>query len=249
MPILGNYFAIRRKLEAARDKGEPIPLAQEEQLWEEAHTWGAERLASTIGDLKGFYVKRYSARAGQGRAGREREKREVERDRRAHHTARTSRFPDQTNQPTKPPTNRSGQVISTRVDMFPKQYTDRLQTLQDSVDPIPASVVKAVVRQDLLEGEPLSVMFKEFDDTPLGSASIAQVHRAVLVDGRQVAVKVQRPSEEPKLRGDIGNLKAFSKRFRASLPVDYYKARPRPSTGLFGQRKGRASGRTNGRNE
>lgn len=50
-----------------------------------------------------------------------------------------------------------------------------------------------------------------------------QVHRAVLVDGRQVAVKVQRPSEEPKLRGDIGNLKAFSKRFRDSLPVDYYK--------------------------
>lgn len=111
--------------------------------------------------------------------------------------------------------------------MFPKQYTDRLQKLQDSVDPIPASVVKAVVRQDLLEGEPLEVMFREFDDAPLGSASIAQVHRAVLADGRQVAVKVQRPSEEPKLRGDIGNLKAFSKRFRESLPVDYYKVRPR----------------------
>ncbi len=117
---------IRRKLEAAREKGEPIAGAEEATLWEEAHEWGAERLASTIGDLKGFYVK-------------------------------------------------SGQVISTRVDMFPEQYTEKLASLQDAVDPIPASVVKAVVRQDLLEGEPLKVMFKEFDDTPLGSASIAQV--------------------------------------------------------------------------
>lgn len=66
-------------------------------------------------------------------------------------------------------------MISTRVDMFPKQYTDRLQKLQDAVDPVPASVVKAVIRQDLLEGEPMEVMFKEFDDKPLGSASIAQV--------------------------------------------------------------------------
>lgn len=107
--------------------------------------------------------------------------------------------------------------------MFPEQYTTRLQTLQDSVDPIPTNIVKAVIRHDLLENEPLETMFKEFDDVPLGSASIAQVHRAVLLDGREVAVKVQRPSEEPKLRGDIGNLKAFSKRFRDSLPVDYYR--------------------------
>jgi len=126
--------------------------------------------------------------------------------------------------PSLPPSlPQSGQVISTRVDMFPKQYTDRLMSLQDSVEPIPTSVVKAVVRQDLLEGEPLENLFKEFDEIPLGSASIAQVHRAVLRDGREVAVKVQRPSEEPKLRGDIANLKAFSKRFRDSLPVDYYR--------------------------
>lgn len=46
--------------------------------------------------------------------------------------------------------------------------------------------------------------------------------RAVLLDGREVAVKVQRPAEEPKLRADIQNLKAFALRFRESLPVDYY---------------------------
>lgn len=130
VPILGNYAMIRRKLETAKEKGEPISAEEEAKLWEEAHDWGSERLAATISDLKGFYVK-------------------------------------------------SGQVISTRVDMFPKQYTDRLQKLQDAVDPIPVSVVKAVIRQDLLEGEPMDVMFKEFDDTPLGSASIAQVGPSV----------------------------------------------------------------------
>ncbi|TFJ88515.1 hypothetical protein NSK_000089 [Nannochloropsis salina CCMP1776] len=174
VPILGNYALIQRKLAAAKEKGDPVSPEEEVKLWEDAHNWGAERLASTIQTLKGFYVK-------------------------------------------------SGQVISTRVDMFPKAYTDRLMSLQDSVEPVPISVVKAVVRQDLLEGEPLENLFKEFDEVPLGSASIAQVHRAVLRDGREVAVKVQRPSEEPKLRGDIANLKAFSKRFRDSLPVDYYR--------------------------
>ena len=117
---------------------------------------------------------------------------------------------------------KTGQVISTRVDLFPQQYIDKLQVLQDSIDPIPTALVKAIISKELLEGEPLSKLFSSFDEEPLGSASIAQVHRAVLLDGREVAVKVQRPSEEPKLRGDIANLKAITKTFRDSLPVDYY---------------------------
>ena len=117
---------------------------------------------------------------------------------------------------------KTGQVISTRVDLFPQQYIDKLQVLQDSIDPIPTALVKAIISKDLLEGEPLSKLFSSFDEEPLGSASIAQVHHAVLLDGREVAVKVQRPSEEPKLRGDIANLKAITKTFRDSLPVDYY---------------------------
>lgn len=108
------------------------------------------------------------------------------------------------------------------MDLFPKQYTDKLQVLQDKVDPIPTNVVKSIISSELLEGEPLSILFRSFDEEPLGSASIAQVHKAVLLDGRTVAVKVQRPAEEPKLRGDIANLKAFSKRARTYLPVDYY---------------------------
>ena len=71
-------------------------------------------------------------------------------------------------------------------------------------------------------------MFSEFDDTPLGSASIAQVHRAVLTPKyggpKEVAVKIQRPSIESKLMGDISNLIALSKPLQDAdaLPLDYY---------------------------
>eukprot|EP00624_Nannochloropsis_granulata_P004436 evm.model.NODE_31977_length_99932_cov_29.870142.17 len=57
VPILGNYALIQRKLAAAKEKGEPVSAKDETKLWEDAHTWGAERLASTIQNLKGFYVK------------------------------------------------------------------------------------------------------------------------------------------------------------------------------------------------
>jgi len=117
---------------------------------------------------------------------------------------------------------KTGQVISSRVDLFPPQYTTKLMALQDSVEAVPASLIKAIVRQELLEGEDLDTLFRSFEDAPLGSASIAQVHKAVLADGRTVAVKVQRPAEEPKLRGDIKNLKSFAKQFREFLPVDYF---------------------------
>jgi aarF domain-containing kinase len=99
----------------------------------------------------------------------------------------------------------------------------------DNVDPMPASLVKAVIKQELLNrGELFEDVFSEFDDTPLGSASVAQVHRAVLTPAyggpREVAIKCQRPSIESKLMGDIANLKAISKAFRnvEALPLDYY---------------------------
>ena len=117
---------------------------------------------------------------------------------------------------------KTGQVISTRVDLFPEQYTSRLASLQDDLDPMPAAQVKAVVERELLLGEPLESIFTSFEDEPLGSASIAQVHAATLRDGRRVAVKVQRPNCEPKLKGDIANLKSFSRKLASALPVDYY---------------------------
>jgi aarF domain-containing kinase len=118
---------------------------------------------------------------------------------------------------------KTGQIISTRVDIFPEQYTSKLASTQDALDPLPAEVVKEVVRTELLGGADLSELFAEFDDVPLGSASIAQVHRAKLLDGRVVAVKVQRPGIAPKLLGDIANLKNFAKIVGDALPIDYYK--------------------------
>eukprot|EP00814_Leptocylindrus_danicus_P010411 CAMPEP_0116044340 /NCGR_PEP_ID=MMETSP0321-20121206/26942_1 /TAXON_ID=163516 /ORGANISM="Leptocylindrus danicus var. danicus, Strain B650" /LENGTH=430 /DNA_ID=CAMNT_0003525419 /DNA_START=17 /DNA_END=1310 /DNA_ORIENTATION=- len=93
---------------------------------------------------------------------------------------------------------------------------------------MPVELAKAVVSQELLRKDENEIedMFIEFDEVPLGSASIAQVHRAVLSEKyggpREVAVKIQRPAIEPKLLGDIANLKQLAKTLRESLPLDYY---------------------------
>jgi len=117
---------------------------------------------------------------------------------------------------------KTGQVLSTRVDLFSKPYTDRLRVLQDSLPPVDATEIRDTVSKELCGGGGLSELLREFDDEPLGTASIAQVHRAVLNDGREVAVKVLRPNMEPVLRGDIANLKVFALAARGRLPVDYY---------------------------
>lgn len=123
---------------------------------------------------------------------------------------------------------KTAQIISSRQDLFPKQYTDALSGFTDNLDPMPAELAKAVIVQELLNrDEKFEDVFSEFDEVPLGAASVAQVHRAVLTDkygGREVAVKIQRPSIESKLLADIANLKAISKAFRNvdALPLDYY---------------------------
>ncbi|CAJ1339638.1 unnamed protein product [Effrenium voratum] len=117
---------------------------------------------------------------------------------------------------------KTGQVLSTRVDLFSKPYTQRLQILQDSLPPVDAKEIRKVICEELCGGGDLSELLKELDEEPLGTASIAQVHRAVLNDGREVAIKVLRPNMEPVLRGDLANLKAFALALRGRLPVDYY---------------------------
>eukprot|EP00438_Fugacium_kawagutii_P028382 Skav207226 [mRNA] locus=scaffold1717:64936:66932:+ [translate_table: standard] len=71
------------------------------------------------------------------------------------------------------------------------------------VNPLPFAVVRRVVEEELLGGLPLEEVFEVFEEKPLGSASIAQVHRAKLRTGREVAVKVQRPNVERRLMSDI----------------------------------------------
>lgn len=115
-----------------------------------------------------------------------------------------------------------GQVIATRSDLFPAEYSVRLAHMVDSVSPLPFSAVRNMVEHDLLGGLALEEAFEAFDEVPLGSASIAQVHRAKLRGGREVAVKVQRPHVEPRLMSDIQVIRNFTFLTQKLFPVDYY---------------------------
>ena len=180
LPIVASYYGLigRLKLQEVF-LGNKLDKSKEEELWRALHAVGAEKLAETITNLKGFYVK-------------------------------------------------TAQIISTRQDLFPEEYTDALSGFTDNMDPMPFELAKAVVCSELLNAEEaFDDVFCEFDETPLGAASVAQVHRAVLTEkygGQEVAVKIQRPSIESKLMGDIANLKAIAYQFKDNdlLPLDYY---------------------------
>ncbi len=94
-----------------------------------------------------------------------------------------------------------GQVLSTRPDLVPAAWVDELRTLQDRVPPFPLEEVRAQIEASL--GKPPEALGLDIEPTPLASASIAQVHRARLPDGRVVAVKVQRPGIEERVRADL----------------------------------------------
>src|ERR1044071_10084689 len=84
-----------------------------------------------------------------------------------------------------------GQLLSTRPDVVPPDIIVELRGLQDDVRPFPFADVEKTVRAEL--GQPIERLFTEFDEQPLAAASIGQVHRATLPNGRRVAVKRERP--------------------------------------------------------
>src|SRR5688500_7267079 len=94
-----------------------------------------------------------------------------------------------------------GQVLSTRPDLLPRAYIDELEHLQDAVPPMEFEVVEATIEAEL--NARISKLFASFEQEPLGSASLGQVHGAELRDGRSVVVKVQRPNLHEQLGEDI----------------------------------------------
>jgi len=97
-----------------------------------------------------------------------------------------------------------GQLLSTRPDIVPPDIVAELRSLQDDVRPFPFAEVELTIREDL--GQPIERLFTEFDETPLAAASIGQVHRATLPNGRDVVVKVQRPNAPKQIEADLSLL-------------------------------------------
>ena len=97
-----------------------------------------------------------------------------------------------------------GQIVSTRRDLLEEDVAEELAKLQDAVPPFPGSQARAIIEQAF--GKKIEELFESFDETPLASASIAQVHAAKLKNGDDVVVKVLRPGIEKTIRRDLSIL-------------------------------------------
>jgi predicted unusual protein kinase regulating ubiquinone biosynthesis (AarF/ABC1/UbiB family) len=97
-----------------------------------------------------------------------------------------------------------GQLLSTRGDLLPAPYIEALSRLQDHVEPFPFADVERIITEDL--GVRISKAFMTFEEEPLAAASLGQVHRAVLRDGKPVVVKVQRPDIKKQVIEDLDSL-------------------------------------------
>ena len=123
-----------------------------------------------------------------------------------------------------------GQVLSTRRDLVPPDIADELARLQDRVPPIPAAQARLLIEQGL--GQPIEAVFSSFESEAVASASIAQVHFAVLKDGREVAVKVLRPGMLDVIEDDLALLHTLA-RWVERLSADGKRLRPREVVAEF----------------
>ena len=101
-----------------------------------------------------------------------------------------------------------GQLLSTRPDLIPEPYMKALEALQDDVEEIPYSEVQKIVEEEI--GQRISKAFESFEVQPLASASIGQVHLAILRSGKKVAVKIQRPGVRKNFTEDLDTLKELT---------------------------------------
>lgn len=118
-----------------------------------------------------------------------------------------------------------GQLLSTRPDLIPQPYLIELSKLRDDVKPFPFDEAAAILAEAL--GRPPLEVFAEIDSEPVASASISQVHRARLPDGRLIALKIRRPGIEKVVQADLDILRNLSELAQRQLPV---LAQYRPSS-------------------
>ena len=123
-----------------------------------------------------------------------------------------------------------GQVLSTRRDLLPADIADELALLQDRVPPFPSEVAVATIEQAF--GRPIDQVFATFERTPVASASIAQVHFAVLADGREVAVKVLRPNMVTVIEKDLSLMRMMAG-WVERLSADGRRLKPREVVAEF----------------
>jgi ubiquinone biosynthesis protein len=127
-----------------------------------------------------------------------------------------------------------GQVLSTRRDLLPPDIADELARLQDRVPPFPSAVAVASIERAF--GKPLSAVFSHFEQVPVASASVAQVHFATLLDGRhggrEVAVKVLRPNMRPVIDKDLSLMRMMAG-WVERLSADGKRLKPREVVAEF----------------
>ena len=101
-----------------------------------------------------------------------------------------------------------GQILSTRPDILPQEYINELNNLQNNVKPEKYETIKNIIEEDLKK--PLGEIFPYFEEKPIASASLAEVHLAKLHTGEEVVVKIQRPNAKESMMGDISILKKLT---------------------------------------
>jgi ubiquinone biosynthesis protein len=109
-----------------------------------------------------------------------------------------------------------GQILSTRPDLLPEAYTTELAQLRDHVKPFPFSEVETILAEEY--GRPASEVFAAIEPEPLASASISQVHRAKLHDGRMIALKIRRPGIDKTVQADLDILKNLAQLAERRMP-------------------------------
>lgn len=109
-----------------------------------------------------------------------------------------------------------GQLLAGRPDLVPEEFVEEFSRLHDKVQPLPFATVLEVIRESF--GDDYAQIFVEIDERPLGSASIAQVHRARLADGSSVVVKVQRPGIIDTIRDDLNVLFFLAELIETYIP-------------------------------